>query len=112
MESRTLISAIRAAGYAARQYSGRGMYGQSCVGFCVDGGVASAFEAGAAVAARLGEGVPTASSDAMGRGSIIYFRGVPWEECGHPWHEEGGPEECPRCGADGQDEDDGLGEVA
>ncbi len=28
------------------------------------------------------------------------------EDCPHPWHYEGGGDECPRCGSDGTDEDD------
>ena len=28
------------------------------------------------------------------------------EGCDHPWHEEGGGDECPRCGSDGTEDDE------
>lgn len=114
MDARTLIDAIEAAGYEARDYSGRGMFGKDCVGLTVPQG--GAFKAGAAVAAQLDEegrgelAELSCSSDAMGRDVIVYFPGVPWvsdeeHSCPHPWHEEGGGDACPRCGSDGQDEE-------
>lgn len=123
MNARLLIDAIESAGYSAQEYSGRGMFGKTCVGMDVPRGTPM-FTAALEVARELmNEGSSEdeawslldelsrmpASQDSLGLGSVVYWPGVPWPQdeehsCPHPWHEEGGPEACPRCESDGQDE--------
>ncbi len=82
MDAKKLIQAIRDAGYDARSYSGRGMFGKSCVGIDV-GQYVSGFEVGVKVANEY-DGPPqdlaglSVSEDGMGLGSIIYFSRVEW----------------------------------
>lgn len=85
--SQILINAIHDAGYEPRSYSGRGMYGRSCVGVTVDRGT-SAFNLAAEIIASSADPVEMADSlcklnvsqDSMGLDSIIYFPNVPWVE--------------------------------
>ena len=75
-------------GLEVRSYSGRGMYGRSCVGVNCDG---NAFQTLARILIALAEqgndGLDAAehftrdgavASDSMGLGSIIYFPRLPW----------------------------------
>jgi hypothetical protein len=55
-------------------YSGRGMYGAKCVGFVLSDDTAM-LKLGAALQAALGE-IPNASTDSMGRNTIVYFPGL------------------------------------
>lgn len=90
MDAEKLIEAIEDAGYEARSYSGRGMYGRECVGVVV--GVAG-FRLGAELAksvAYLAEddvhealdelAELSVSQDSMGHDVVVYFPGVPWPE--------------------------------
>jgi hypothetical protein len=90
MKFKALIQAIEEAGYEARSYSGRCMYGKSCVG--VTCGRTEAFSLGVKVGAALaasGEEEAESSVDAladlwvqtdsMGHDMIVYFPGVAWE---------------------------------
>lgn len=90
MKFKALIQAIEEAGYEARSYSGRGMYGKSCVG--VTCGRTEAFslgvKVGAAVAAAGEEDAESSVEaladlwtqvDSMGHDMIVYFPGVAWE---------------------------------
>lgn len=86
MNAETFIEIIETAGYEARSYSGRGMYGRSCVGISLDRGE-SAFTAGARLAhacdsnddaEEIAELSP--SSDSLGLGSILYFQEFVWPE--------------------------------
>lgn len=82
-----LINAISDAGYEPRSYSGRGMYGRSCVGVDVDRGT-SAFSLAAQIIASSDDPAQMADSlsdlrvneDSMGLGGIVYFPNVPWVE--------------------------------
>lgn len=92
MESETLIDAIEDAGYKARWYSGRGMFGRSCVGVVLSRGAseftfalelareitgnAETEEAGLALLDELSR--LRTKSDAMGVDTIIYFPNVAW----------------------------------
>jgi len=85
MKSRVLIQAIEEAGYQARSYSGRGMYGKSCVG--VTCGWAEAFTLGVKVGAVLASEDSAEAladlwvrTDSMGHDMIVYFPGVAWDE--------------------------------
>jgi hypothetical protein len=90
MEAKKLITAIENSDFEARSYSGRGMYGDKCVGVEIDRDMSS-FRLGAAIAYALSESDsddgPTdveeltrlrVSEDSMGRGAIVYFPGVKW----------------------------------
>ena len=60
-------------------YSGRGMYGKTCVGFDLDGS-SSLLGLGAALASvfpdTYTEFLHRARTDGMGRGIIVYFPGI------------------------------------
>mgnify|MGYP003395646932 CR=1 FL=1 len=77
---RTLVAAINGAGYKARSYSGRFMYGKECLGVTLSRGqsetdfVLDIAEFDPTVAQLLRH--PT--SDAMGLGIIIYWPSIEW----------------------------------
>jgi hypothetical protein len=91
MKFSTLIQAIEDAGYEARSYSGRGMYGKSCVGVVC--GRNESFALGVKIAMTLqASGEEDAESsvealadlwvqtDSMGHDMIVYFPGIAWEQ--------------------------------
>lgn len=109
MNARKLIGAIESAGYEARSYSGRGMFGKECVGVEIPQD-----ESAFALAAKLvltvfdEDGDEEAynltsdladlrvSEDAMGLDAIVYFPRVAWPEeldC-EDEHDCEGPECC------------------
>lgn len=69
MNSSKLIEAIKAADLRPRSYSGRGMYGERCVGVSLD---------------YLGQadGLPLSGSrtDSLGLGIILYWPSAKWPE--------------------------------
>ena len=94
MDFNTLIDAIENAGFEARSYSGRGMYGRSCVGIDVDRGT-SPFQLAAMLANELVDDAASyedaqtltrelaklrVCTDQMGLGQIVYFPDVAWGE--------------------------------
>ena len=85
-----LIKAIEDAGFTARYYSGRGMYGRGCVGINLKRGVSS-FKVGVLIAQAIMDGNQdecfddlsdlaelNPSEDSLGLGSIVYFSSVKW----------------------------------
>ena len=94
-------------------YSGRGMYGQTCVGFTLNGvsesvlGMALAEVLGSATAKALAS---AASTDSMGRGIIVYYRGVTTDAvlCGYDCGEvaPAGKTTCAACEREYESEDD------
>lgn len=94
VDPRKLIEALEEAGYEPRSYSGRGMYGRTCVGVTTDR-YTPEFKLGVDVALAAsamfddmdelvsfledlsGEGC---STDSMGLGTITYFPSIPWPE--------------------------------
>jgi hypothetical protein len=66
------VRALEEAGYEAVSYSGRGMYGEKCVGVRVG----SAIEAGE-LTAVVGHRPTT---DSMGMGVIAYWPAISWVE--------------------------------
>lgn len=83
-----LIDAIRDAGYDARKYSGRGMYGACCVALIVPR-EDDPFSAGVAVGRKLDAvadlndvalSLPTSRSDSLGLDTIVYFPSLDWPE--------------------------------
>lgn len=90
-------------------YSGRGMFGEKCVGITTDGS-ADLLTLGIELAETFGDKARDiarrASWDSMGLGQIVYFRGVQapegWnkeEEAGDDWCEGNNceKEDCHRC---------------
>lgn len=68
-----LIAALQDAGLKPRSYSGRAMYGKSCVGVAAD----SAFEIGEALkAAKIMAGQP--DEDQLGKRRIFYWPAIEW----------------------------------
>jgi hypothetical protein len=94
MDAEKLIEAIEGAGYEARRYSGRGMFGRHCVGVEVHRNVGEFTMALEIVRAAMDcaetEDKTFAavdelarlrtSHDALGLNTILYFPGVPWPE--------------------------------
>lgn len=82
------------AGIPVRSYSGRGMYGQTCLGIEPEGGVGELFSAvleaveGEDDTFELRDAFINLRTDSMGLGIIVYFPGMPFvkesacEECG------------------------------
>jgi hypothetical protein len=94
MDCNTLINIIEEAGYTAYSYSGRNMYGDSCVGFTVDGdtGIFRAIADLIDAVDFSGTADPvfsdlytltgilrTAATDSMGLSTVVYFPHVKWE---------------------------------
>lgn len=84
MDGATLIDLLEAAGYFARSYSGRAMYGARCVGVDLDD-AGELFKLGVKIGlASVGSQVELArdlaapNTDGMGRGIIAYWRWIPW----------------------------------
>lgn len=107
MKQSILVQAIEDAGYEARSYSGRGMYGAHCVG--VTCGRSEAFSLGVKIAVALqatGEEDAESSvealadlrvaTDSMGHDMIVYFPAVLWAEDSKDEedHDCEGPECC------------------
>ncbi len=89
--SRSVMTVLSDLGIEARSYSGRGMYGASCIG--VDCDHQSPFQVLAQLViglTQLADADDEASdhftrdgavqTDSMGRGSIVYFPRLPWLE--------------------------------
>ena len=70
-----LIGALEDAGYEPRSYSGRGMFGRTCVS--VSGDI-SIWE----IARNIDQDIhiPNPSTDSMGLGTVLYWPTYPWPE--------------------------------
>ena len=106
MNAKQLVEVIEEAGFEARSYSGRAMYGRDCVGVELDRG-----DSGFSLAAKLCAAAPDCLSeedaldfvdglsrldvreDSMGLGGIVYFPRVDWPEDLSPDGEEDEDEE-------------------
>ena len=89
MEFNTLVEVIESAGYETYSYSGRGMYGNSCVGFTVDREY-SIFQAISQILEDMDIDMESgnlydftailrsAQMDSMGLDTVIYFPRVKW----------------------------------
>ena len=82
----TLQELIEDMGYETRSYSGRGMYGDECLGVTVEDPVVFALELGQEIGSNeeydnFGKfnNLPRVSWDSMGRDYIVYFPRVPFE---------------------------------
>ena len=88
--SREVLSACRDLDLEVRSYSGRGMYGRSCVGVdCGRNTHQVLAQIVIALAERGDDGLETAAhladdgavaTDSLGMGSILYFPRLPWVE--------------------------------
>lgn len=78
MDAITLIRALEDLDLEPCSYSGRGMYGQKCVGVPTDN--ITEFTLGVWLALALGEEANQlhARVDGLGRGMIVYFPSVSW----------------------------------
>lgn len=89
-----LCNAIESAGYKPRSYSGRGMYGKRCLGVTCNntsnvvldilpelliGGIDDA-DVPSEFIEEACELLRNARTDSMGRGAIIYWPEIEWEE--------------------------------
>ena len=83
-----LVELIEDAGFEARAYSGRGMYGQNCLGVTADCNPArvvacillQALEAADGELNELLTEFQNVHCDSLGMGSIVYFPSIAWVE--------------------------------
>lgn len=90
-----LVDLLKDAGYRVRSYSGRFMYGRSCLGFIVDEGSALTAIGEVLENVALGEVdtdkildrveslgtlIRDTREDNMGLGTIVYFPSVAWDD--------------------------------
>ncbi len=84
-----IVDAIEEAGFEARSYSGRGMYGKSCLGVSCDSPISCVMQVISTFCENaddvdsvkeLVEALSDPSTDAMGRGGIVYWTDIPWLE--------------------------------
>ncbi len=83
MDLQTLKTIIRDAGHKPRRYSGRNMYGKQCVGVSFDQPVTEMFADLADAVddpSHIGWLLRHVSQDQMGRGTILYWPDVEWED--------------------------------
>jgi len=74
-QQKTLIQAVKAAGYMPRSYSGRFMFGRECMGFSCDDYAAALVDVAMELTDRkLINSVKSAAVDNLGRGWIVYFK--------------------------------------
>lgn len=76
IESQELIDAIEGAGYDARDYSGRAMFGSVCVGVDLDSD--GDLWKLACDLTQQGLEVPAPRTDSMGTGIIAYWPTIKW----------------------------------
>lgn len=83
--------AVLSAGYSVRDYSGRGMTGRMCLGVEIDEGSAFGFMADLLEVVdednvgELAKIVREGRMDSMGRGIIVYFPTIVWQDA---WDDE------------------------
>jgi len=93
MDCKTLCEIIERSGCTPDAYSGRGMYGSQCLGFvsnktemvacldliqaCLDSTDSSHVKT---VCSDLLHALGSSRTDSMGRGIVIYFPSIKWEE--------------------------------
>ena len=81
MEAQRLVEIITTAGYKARSYSGRGMFGERCVSVNLDRGEEPTFGNKMTDACEESEKeevqsiIRHYSQDSMGMGVVLYWRG-------------------------------------
>ena len=89
MSKRTFQQILEAAGFECASYSGRGMYGEKCLSFTIEGNAAA--KIGRVFADVLEVIEPEENEvashafrrmreDSLGRSTVLYFPGVPFAE--------------------------------
>ena len=84
-EFEKIVDALDMAGFDYRSYSGRGMYGEYCLGIDCDNVTKCIVDICIAIVndentdpCDLMELLRDARSDSMGLGAIVYFPNIPW----------------------------------
>lgn len=80
MDAQQLKKIINDAGYEARSYSGRGMYGKECVGVTCDNQVDLIFDMMDHASRNQIKELKGCKTDSMGRSIIVYWPNVAWSE--------------------------------
>lgn len=91
LKAEDLIEVLRECDYRPYSYSGRAMYGKSCVAVTVKN-MSDALQLGVDLAFYLGRDKSKEirpSHDSMGLDMVLYFRNIPWPE-GIPSDEDEG----------------------
>ena len=82
--SKKLIEALEAGGWETRSYSGRGMYGKTCVSVRDGDERVSAWEIAKHLFSEEYDGefdrVPEPQQDQLGLGIVLYWPGYEWPE--------------------------------
>lgn len=107
MTGEELIEALENAGYTARSYSGRGMYGRNCIGVDLNH-AGDLFRLGVDVGSALGllgaadVDLVAPRTDSMGMGIIAYWEWIDWPE----GHSEVETWDCEECGEKNREADE------
>lgn len=83
MDAKMLIDVIENAGFDARSYSGRGMYGKECVGYTCDDPTDSMLDIIEDHEGDIAELIQTLRrmrTDNMGMSYICYFPNIKWPQ--------------------------------
>lgn len=87
--ARILKDAIEYIGFEARSYSGRGMYGRTCIAMVIDDNAMQALtrlistlyeENGEDNVEWLLEDMENVQTDNMGLGTVVYWPDIAWED--------------------------------
>jgi hypothetical protein len=110
MENNSLQSvlesiALAESDYQVRSYSGRGMYGDTCLAVTIRGNLFELFAQVLRVldgdrtnlTEEVADAFSMARQDDMGRGTVVYFPGVKYVEAASDEEDESDPEACPGC---------------
>ena len=80
MDATQLKQIIEDAGYEARSYSGRGMYGKECVGVTCHSEITLIFDMMDHASRNQIKELKGCITDSMGRSIIVYWPSVAWSE--------------------------------
>jgi hypothetical protein len=80
MNATELKRIIVSAGYEARSYSGRGMYGKECVGVTCDNQADLLFDMMDHASRTQIKQLKGCMTDSMGRSIIVYWPNIEWSE--------------------------------
>lgn len=88
-----IVDAFENAGSSVQSYSGRGMYGKVCLGVSCDNAITTLLEAISGFVENCGSDqdemdkvfefvqlLKNPKTDSLGRGQILYFPNIKWEE--------------------------------
>lgn len=80
IDAQKFIDTLEECGFETRSYSGRGMYGKSCIGVETDDIFELGFQIGSALSGEDIGHIPPCKTDSMGRDSIVYWPDLAWPE--------------------------------